>query len=77
MKCPACDVDEMVVVQETKGFSLSGVLSAFLFLLGLVVLLANLIAGLLIIITSIIIGIFGRGKSNYLVCPSCKNRQKL
>ena len=77
MKCLNCGGTDMVVVQETNGFSLVGVLAAFLFLLGLATLLFSPIAGLLTIITSILIGIFGRGKSNYLVCLSCKHKTKV
>lgn len=77
MKCTNCGSTDMVVIQETSGFSLTGLLSAFLFLLGIVALLIAPAFGLLVILVSLIIGIFGRGKSNYLACLACKNKTRI
>ena len=77
MKCLNCGATEMVVVQETNGFSLAGVLAAFLFLVGLATLLAAPVIGLLVIITAVLIGVLGRGKTNYMVCLGCKDKTKI
>ena len=77
MKCPNCGSDNVAVVQETNGFSLAGILAAFLFIGGLLILLVNLVAGLLTILIAFLIGIFGRGKSNYAACLSCGKKTRI
>ncbi len=77
MKCLNCGSDNMTVVQETNGFSLSGILAAFLFIISLLLLLVNLVAGLLGILIAFLIGTFGRGKSNYAACLNCGKKIRI
>lgn len=77
MKCLNCGSENVAVLQKTNGFSFAGVVAALLFLIGLGALLMAPLIGLLIIITALILGIFGRGKSNYFVCLDCRTQTKI
>ena len=75
MKCPECQKAEMVQIETNKGFSVAGVLAAFIFLASLFLLaFSNVSGGLIGILIAILIGVFGRGKDHELVCPLCKHR---
>lgn len=75
MECPECKKAEMVQVETTKGFSMAGVLAAFIFIASMFMLaFSNIVGGLVGILVAILIGVFGRGKDNELVCPLCKHR---
>jgi uncharacterized protein YbaR (Trm112 family) len=75
MKCPECQKAEMVQVQSSKGFSMAGVLAALIFVASLFMLaFSNIAGGLIGVLVAILIGVFGRGKDDELVCPLCKHR---
>ena len=64
----------MVQIETSKGFSLVGVFAAFIFVASLLMLTVSTNVGLVGIVISILIGLFGRGKDHELVCPLCKHR---
>jgi len=68
--CSKCNV-ALVPIEKKKAVSLAGVVSVFLFLIGIASAFANVIVGILIMILALIIGAVGRGKKTIMVCPEC------
>jgi hypothetical protein len=70
MACSQCQI-ELVPVQRAKGFSLAGLFSAFVFVCAVLLMAFNFTAGLVLCAFAILLGMLGRGKDTYLVCPKC------
>jgi len=68
-QCNQCGIARVPVTKKA-AVSLSGILSVIGFIIGLIALLANVVAGLLIIIVSVIIGL-SRREYTVMVCPGC------
>ena len=67
--CSKCNV-ALLSVQKSKMVSLSGFVSLFVFVAGLLTLFFAPLVGVVIIILSIIIGMAG-SKKTVMVCPNC------
>ncbi len=70
-QCVKCNVAR-VPVKKKQGVSAIGIASVFGTLIGLIVFLAaNITAGAIILVCSIIAGIVLRPESTFMVCPNC------
>jgi predicted RNA-binding Zn-ribbon protein involved in translation (DUF1610 family) len=68
--CAGCNVP-YVQVQKPQMLSVSGLLSALLFLIGVVSLFVSPLAGGFIILIALVLGMTGQTKRTHLECPSC------
>jgi uncharacterized paraquat-inducible protein A len=67
--CPNCETI-LIPVQRNSMVSASGIISAILLLVGLILLLVSPVIGLIVIIIGVLIGMT-RSKSTWLNCPAC------
>lgn len=77
MKCLQCGAAEMIATQQNARVSAGGIVGALVGLVGIVTMLANLPLGVLVLIAGMLIGSISRRKVLYMICPSCKARQRI
>lgn len=70
-KCPKCNIP-YITTQKDAAFSAIFFISVPLFIIGLVLLLFNWLAALLVIALAFIIDYVGRKKKTVLICPKCR-----
>lgn len=74
--CPNCHV-KPVSKQKKNAVSLAGVVSIFIFLIGLgYAITSSLMMGVLVMIFALLLGALGRGTKTVLVCPTCSKELK-
>ena len=69
MECPECGTT-LVQVKRTSAVSVGGFMSAIFFLIGIVAILFNAIAGLICLVIAAILAAT-RSKNDWLTCPKC------
>jgi hypothetical protein len=67
--CQKCGT-VMVATQQAPAVSVAGMLSVFGILIALLTMLFNVVAGLVILIAAILVGMM-KGKKTVMKCPSC------
>jgi len=68
--CPKCNV-ALVAAQKKSSISIAGLIGVLLFIIGLITMLINIVAGILLMILALIISVFGRGSKTIMACPQC------
>lgn len=68
--CSKCNT-QLVTKEKKKQASVAGVISVFLFMIGLGAFFVNIVVGILLMIFALIIGSVGRGTKTIMVCPHC------
>ncbi len=70
LACDHCNV-ALIPIQKKAQVSVAGVFSVLLFIVGLIVCAANLVAGIVVIALAILVSVTGRAKYTAMTCPSC------
>ncbi len=70
--CDKCNV-ELLPVTKRKSITFSGIVGVLIFLTGLLILAANLIAGALVILFGLVISFSAKRHTTIMKCPSCGN----
>jgi hypothetical protein len=68
--CPECNV-ALIATQKKSSLSIAGLIGVLLFIIGLIAMLINIVAGILLMILALIISVFGRGSKTIMACPQC------
>jgi len=68
--CEKCNV-QLVTKEKKSSVSIAGIFSVLMFLVGALVMLANVMVGIIVMVVAIIIGSVGRGTKTVMVCPQC------
>ena len=71
MLCRNCKEADLITKVENAAVSLGGIFGTLIALIGVVLLLASPVIGLLTILVGVVISMAGRGKVTKLVCPAC------
>ena len=68
--CPVCNV-ALIATQKKRSLSVAGIIGALLFIIGLITMFVNVVAGILLMILALVISVVGRGSKTIMVCPQC------
>lgn len=68
--CPACSA-KLVVLTRKGGMGLTSVIAIFLALIGVIVLLFHWLAGFVVLILAVLLGMAGKNTETVLTCPAC------
>lgn len=74
--CPYCNA-RLITITRRSGSGLLGVLAILLGVVGFVLLLVNWIAGGIMLIFAVLLGMAGKSNNNVLTCPACSKYQKI
>lgn len=71
ISCSSCNIVLVPVEKKVQtDLSAGGLFGALIFVVGIITIFINLVGGILLIIISIILGIYG-GKKTVMLCPKC------
>jgi uncharacterized protein YbaR (Trm112 family) len=73
--CPYCNA-RLVTATRKGGMGLTGVLARLLALIGVVALLFNWLAGGILLILAVLLGMAGKSTETVLTCPACGRYEK-